>query len=413
MELTRSAAYCSGTLPKRQQMNGITAFVDGSNVYGSDDDTATQLRTGANGLLLLADSALPKFDGEFTAGDVRALENPGLTSLHTLFVMEHNRIATGLKEMNRALDDEELYLRSRRLVGAQIQSIVYGQFLEEIMGTKKAEKSHYGLNLNVPSTYYDDMNPSIRNVFATAAYRFGHSMIQDHVKLMSTTGDDVGTYELKDNFFVSDVYTSSKEAILNGMTNQASQSSDCSVAASVANTLFTNTGFPGSDLLARNIQRGRDHGLPGYNEWRVKCFGESARLCDWNTCPNNIPQALWNKFSDLYYSPADIDLYSAGLAEENVEGGQVGKTFACIIGKQFEALKKGDRFFFTHGSGNPNTFTEAEAKMIRERTLGSIMCDNTNIVDMSPNVFVHGETAVSCSDKMVHPELDLGSFYQM
>ena len=53
-------------------------------------------------------------DGEYAAGDVRARENPGLSSLHTVFVREHNRIATGLAALDSSLSDEELYQRSRR-----------------------------------------------------------------------------------------------------------------------------------------------------------------------------------------------------------------------------------------------------------------------------------------------------------
>ena len=44
MELTRSSAFCEGKEPVRKQINGITAFVDASNVYGSEKDTANKLR---------------------------------------------------------------------------------------------------------------------------------------------------------------------------------------------------------------------------------------------------------------------------------------------------------------------------------------------------------------------------------
>ena len=58
------------------------------------------------------------------------------------------------------------------------------------------------------------------------------------------------------------------EAILNGMIVQKAESFDTNVVPDVTESLFANIRFPGSDLIARNIQRGRDHGLPGYNEFR-------------------------------------------------------------------------------------------------------------------------------------------------
>ena len=51
---------------------------------------------------------------EFTAGDVRARENPGLSSLHTIFVREHNRIATALNAIGSQYSDEDLYQITRR-----------------------------------------------------------------------------------------------------------------------------------------------------------------------------------------------------------------------------------------------------------------------------------------------------------
>ena len=45
MEVTRSEAVCeNAAMTTREQFNGITAFVDASNVYGSEDETAIKLR---------------------------------------------------------------------------------------------------------------------------------------------------------------------------------------------------------------------------------------------------------------------------------------------------------------------------------------------------------------------------------
>lgn len=64
----------------------------------------------------------------FVAGDIRAAEQPGLTSLHTLFMREHNRLCDVLSQQGLT-DDEEIYQIARKWVGGMIQSITYHEFL--------------------------------------------------------------------------------------------------------------------------------------------------------------------------------------------------------------------------------------------------------------------------------------------
>ena len=165
---------------------------------------------------------------------------------------------------------------------------------------------------------------------------------------------------LKDNFFDSTIYEAQMEAIIEGMMKQRAESFDANIVSDVTEDLFANVDFPGSDLTARNIQRGRDHGLPGYNEYRKGTSLNSQQTCksflfhllvfviyllyrklcgmqeacSWSSSPAEIPIHLWTKLSTLYDSPSDIDLFSAGLAETQLNGAHVGPTFACIIGRQ-------------------------------------------------------------------------------
>src|SRR5262249_5003371 len=91
----------------RQQVNEITSFIDGSQVYGSDGVRASDLRTHVGGKLLTSAGNLLPFntfglpnqnqgpfpnDQLFVAGDVRSNENIQLTAIQTLFMREHNRL---------------------------------------------------------------------------------------------------------------------------------------------------------------------------------------------------------------------------------------------------------------------------------------------------------------------------------
>ena len=82
---------------------------------------------------------------------------------------------------------------------------------------------------------------------------------------------------LKDNFFDSTIYEAQMEAIMKGMMGQKAESFDVNVVSDVTESLFANVDFPGSDLIARNIHRGRDHGLPGYNEYREDTYISSIQ----------------------------------------------------------------------------------------------------------------------------------------
>ena len=189
--------------------------------------------------------------------------------------------------------------------------------------------------------------------------------------------------------------------------------------------------FPGVDLVARNIQRGRDHGLPAYNKFREFCglrsdVNDRIKLdqilnkvftflyttrpaCSWSSPPAEIRPSDWLLLSTLYDRPSDIDFFVGGLAERTTSGDNdeeddsaVGPTFACIIARQFRALKDGDRFFFTHdGSGGVNNpFTAAQLKALRRRTLRDLICENTGVESMRTSALLllgEGGEEVECT----------------
>ena len=98
--MKRSEPFCEGSTDTREQFNAVTSFVDASNVYGSTITDANVLRThrdglmkvGVGGLLPNTNQGLFEKDIERTGGDVRAIEAPPLTTMHTVWLREHNRI---------------------------------------------------------------------------------------------------------------------------------------------------------------------------------------------------------------------------------------------------------------------------------------------------------------------------------
>ena len=140
-------------------------------------------------------------------------------------------------------------------------------------------------------------------------------------------------------------------------------------------------------MLAINIQRGRDHGIPGYNAYRKACG--LRRLTSWSTRPTELEEEYWEKLKEVYDTVDDIDLYVGGVGETSVRGGVVGPTFACLIADQFRRLKFGDRFFYTHT--NANGLPKVAKDQILQRTLGDVLCDVTRLskvqtwVTLQPN----------------------------
>ena len=116
---------------------------------------------------------------DLVAGDLRAIEQPGLAGMHALFLNEHNRIAELLKKNVKEASDEEIYQIARKVLGAQMQNIVYNEFLPIVLGTKTMDNFQLTLPQEIggETQYNSSVMATITNEFATVAYRFGHSLI--------------------------------------------------------------------------------------------------------------------------------------------------------------------------------------------------------------------------------------------
>merc|ERR1712209_388642 len=170
------------------------------------------------------------------------------------------------------------------------------------------------------------------------------------------------------------------DGLVRGMSEQGSQLWDNSFVEDLRNHLFeSSSGRGGLDLVAVNIQRGRDHGLPGYNKYREICTGKKAR--DFDDLRKSINPEHIAQLKSVYRDVDDIDLYVGGFLEAAHEDSILGPVFKCIIGDQFARLKKGDKFFYDLGLSQQRAFTLGQLEEIRKTSMARIICDNTDDVD--------------------------------
>lgn len=361
----------------RQQINRVSSFIDGSMIYGSDSLRANALRLndGTGRLRTSKDNLLPfniyGFENSggngpelFLAGDIRANENTVLTALHTLFVREHNFWCNIIESVRPGFNDYQIYQQARALVIAEIQAITYNEFLPALLGPDP---------LPVYSGYNPDVNPTLSNEFATAVFRICNSMVNRNILRLNSYLEIVpqGNLSLSGSFFnISAIVDEGNiDPILRGLAYQKAERIDLFIVDELRNNPFGTSILGGQDLVAIDIQRGRDHGLPSYNEFR-KSLGLRP-VTSLNTISSD--PLFRSRIAQTYPFIDDMDLWPVLLAEDHIIGSSVGLTLYKVLKQQFQNLRDGDRFWYQ--SYLPPTLV----KIVEKRNLARIIITNTGI----------------------------------
>lgn len=382
----------SSAADPRQQENEITSWIDGSMIYGSDTERVATLRVGSDSPLMAtsANNLLPfntasltnanafgmDDDALFVAGDVRVNEQVGLASMHTLWVREHNRLARILEDDFPGSTPDEIFEATRRLVIGEIQQITYEEYLPALIGDD-ALPNYTG--------YDSTENPGLHNEFSVAAYRHGHSLVNETLLRLSANGEEIsdGHLPLRDAFFTAPnllTTETSIDPVLRGLASQLSQKLDTKANNDLRNFLFGQPGQGGLDLISLNIQRGRDHGAPSYNDMR-EVFDLARKISFADVTSDTDLQA---KLAEIYQNVDEIDLWVGGLAEDALaaQDSQLGELFRQMHIRQFTAFRDGDRFWYQ------NDLTPAELARIDGVTLADVIRRNTSIGnELQDNVF--------------------------
>ncbi|PVD31012.1 hypothetical protein C0Q70_10288 [Pomacea canaliculata] len=338
----KRARDCDPDAPKevRQQMNMITAWMDSSQVYSSTMKSSQELRVYHRGLMRVTEDELLPEDKDseclkenpgdycFLAGEGRVNEHPALTVMHTVFHRFHNRVALAISNINPRWSDE-----------------------------------------------------TVRE----SAFRFGHTLIPSFFSMGEV---QVRLFTLFNRpKFVLNRRETSIHNMCNGLMSDPMFHPDRFMGSDLVDHLFQDKNVS-LDLASLNIQRSRDHGLPGYNAYRGFC--KLPVYKNFEDMYQQDPERA-EMFSRVYDDVDDIDLFPGGLSEKALPGGVVGPTFACIIARQFHVAKFGDRFWYESTDG-PGAFTADQLAEIRKMTLSKAMCYGSSIKTASVNVFLTAGT---------------------
>ncbi|XP_059487278.1 peroxidase-like [Neocloeon triangulifer] len=409
-----------------EQMNQATHWLDLSMVYGTTDDISRGLRAHENGLLQTSDGSLLALSPEpttdcqlttkplgacFKSGDSRVNEQPMLTALHTAWVREHNRVANTLYALNPHWNDERLFQEARRIVVAEYQHITFDHWAPVLLGELYSRQM--GLH---KADYSENVDPAVRNSFATAALHFLYSMMPGNIQLTESDRRVNSTLRLREHFNKPGVLQKPGrlDQLLRTMATQNAQKVDLIHTEEVTSGLFAGNLGLGADALSLVVQRGRDHGLPGYNDFRAACG--LPRMSCIDELADLIPKAVVNQLKTLYASVNDVDLFVGAMAERPADGALVGPTFRCLIGRQLSDTRRADRYFFDL-QDQAGSFTPEQLTNIRKTSLARVFCSNGDQIKfMQRNVFLAPRTKGSlagdtqdasvarCSDL---PDLDL------
>ncbi|XP_050079851.1 peroxidase-like [Anopheles maculipalpis] len=377
-----------------EQLSSVTAYLDLSVVYGNSLEQCNSLRTFEKGQLGVEQRNgkqwLPAHPNRTTTcnvnddsescyltGDVRSNQSPHLTLLHQAFVLEHNRLARELAELNPDWDDGVLFQQARKLNIAQYQKIVYYEWLPIYLGRQNMLQAGVLPELDVRNfarDYNHTVDPTVDNAFATAAFRYFHNLIAGHLDLVAESQQPTGSIRLSDWFNNPSVLEVDEnyESLSRGMIHQPHDCPNNHFTPEVKHYLFRHGGRVGVDLKAIDIQRARDHGLASYNDYREFCG--LPRVTSWEEFTDLLMPESASLLAQLYESVDDVELTVAGALERHFGDGMVGQTFECILLDQFRRSRVGDRFFFE----NSGTFTARQLFEVRKATMARVLCDNTH-----------------------------------
>ncbi len=342
--------------------NVVTAWWDGSQIYGSDQATQDRVRSFVDGKLKMSNGRLPT--------DARGIDDTGfnknwwvgLSMFHHLFALEHNAICDRLKAVYPDWNDQKLF-DTARLVNTALMAkihtiewtpaILKNDILKRAMyanwqGLFPTEGKHSG-NVIVHGIMGSKHNHhgvpfSLTEEF-TAVYRM-HPLLRDTLEVRNHQNNAVmGNLGLGASAFAGATQAMSSYGLTNlfysfGMSHPGALTTN-NFPAFLQN--FTMPDGSKVDLAAVDLIRDRERGVPRYNEFR-----RLVNLKPVNDFTDITPDtALAEKLRTVYNNDIEaLDLLVGSLAEGyRPPGYGFGETSFQIFIAMASRRLMSDRFF--------------------------------------------------------------------
>ena len=390
---------------------------------------------GSGFALLLDTNPFINLLDHYVAGDGRANENIALTAIHNIWERNHNFHVNGLLDAGFEGTAEELFQAAKIINEAEYQRVIYTDFADKLLGGMRGTGDH-GF-----AGYNPDVDARVSHEFATAAYRFGHSLIGQTLTVLDAQGNATQV-PLFDAFLNPTNDTSAftfpkaqlpyspqpgyeqlgAAGIIAGGVVQQAEEVDVNIVDAVRNDLVRMS----ADVFAFDVAREWDVGLGSMNQIRadlmasldpyvreaVSFAGSLTPYSSWEDFQsrNNLSDTVIGQFRQAYpdlvleesqiagFLAANpgykfvngntvkgidrVDLFVGGLAEKHINGGVVGQTFWAIIHEQLDRIQEGDRLYYLDRVEHLDLY-----EAIEEQGFAGIVARNTGLTNLPENIF--------------------------
>ncbi|KAJ6637386.1 Peroxidase [Pseudolycoriella hygida] len=397
------------------QINQATNNFDLSQLYGINDEVTRTLRRFINGELLASNDpdypCLPISDESeklcmhnttekpcFKSGDSRVNMNPYVTPLYTIFLRSHNKLAKRIKNVKKSWSDQRIFKLARKLNTIIYRNIVLSEWSKIVLGENSVNQMFEEVYNADGRRDSDTLSDAISNEFATAGIRFYYSMMPGECLLKRTINSDSMSdennvvlkfryeneiMEIKNEYYKPRSLGTNNEldVIMDAILNQNSMAMDSAYVDDVAKYMYrfqySQHGEVGTDVLALDLLRGRDHGLADYKSYLEGCT--NTVITTWDGLKPYITEMNLNRLKSLYTSVSTIDLIVGAISEKPLENAVVGPTFACIIGEQLKTTLLAE----------PKITIKSHfaREMVKDYDAARLICETTQLLTVPKNIF--------------------------